>query len=139
MRGPIDYIVVNFKGNKFNGDVLNELSKSVEKGIIAVLDIAMISKDKAGEVVSLELSEQGDSVLSEFVKNNNVTPGLITEEDVAEVGEIIEENSSVGLLVVEQLWAKDLKKAILNAGGELIAEGRIHPEAAEEIDKKGEK
>lgn len=138
MRGPIDYIIVNFKGNKFTGEVLEELAKVVKEGTIAVLDIALITKDKDGAVVALELSDMKDAGVADFAKSNQVESGLITAEDVAEVGDIIADNSSVGLLVIEQLWAKGLKKAIIGAGGELIAEGRIHPEAAEELNKKGE-
>lgn len=139
MHGPIDYIIVNFTGNKFDGSILKELQKVVDAGTIAVLDIALITKDKDGKVVSLELSDMQDAGVADFAKANNVESGLIAADDVAEVADIIADNSSVGLLVIEQLWAKGLKKAIIDAGGELIAEGRIHPEAAQELDKKGEK
>ncbi|HMS92186.1 MAG TPA: DUF6325 family protein [Candidatus Saccharibacteria bacterium] len=139
MRGPIDFIIVNFKGNNFNGGVLEELAKVVKDGTIAVLDIALITKDKNGEVAALEMSDMQDAGIADFAKSNQVESGLITADDISEVGDIIADNSSVGLLVIEQLWAKGLKKAIIEADGELIAEGRIHPEAAEEISKKGEK
>lgn len=139
MHGPIDYIIVNFTGNKFNGGILEELSKVVKSGTISVLDIALVTKDKDGNIAALELNGMKDTGVAQFAKDNSVQSGLITQEDIEEVGEIIAENSSVGLLVIEQLWAKGLKKAIIDAGGELIAEGRIHPEAAEELNKKGEK
>lgn len=138
MRGPIDFIIVNFKGNNFTGGILDELSKVVKNGTIAILDIALITKDKDGEVSALELSDMQDTGVAKFAKDNSVQSGLITQDDIVEVGDIIANNSSVGLLVIEQLWAKGLKKAILDANGELIAEGRIHPEAAEELNKKGE-
>jgi hypothetical protein len=35
--------------------------------------------------------------------------------------------------VIEHLWAKPLKQAILESGGQLVAEGRIHPEAEREL------
>ena len=139
MHGPIDYIIVNFTGNKFTGGVLEELSKVVKDGTISVLDIALITKDKEGNIAALELSDMQDAGVAEFAKNNSVSSGLITQDDIEEVGDIIADNSSVGLLVIEQLWAKGLKQAIIDAGGELIAEGRIHPEAAEELSKKGGK
>lgn len=117
---------------------MDELSKVVKNGTIAILDIALITKDKDGEVSALELSDMQDTGVAKFAKDNSVQSGLITQDDIVEVGDIIANNSSVGLLVIEQLWAKGLKKAILDANGELIAEGRIHPEAAEELNKKGE-
>ena len=61
----------------------------------------------------------------------------MSEDDIQEVGELLEDNSSAGLLVIEQLWAKGLKQAIIAANGTLLSEGRIHPEASEELSKEG--
>lgn len=130
MRGPIDYIIVGFEGNNFKGEILQELEKAVADGTIAVLDLGMILRDGEGNVSSVELTDTGGLKLE---------GGLITEEDVAEVGELLEDNTSAGLLIVEQLWAKGLKQAIINANGTLLDEGRIHPEATKELDSKEDK
>jgi uncharacterized membrane protein len=135
MRGPIDYIVVGFPGNKFKGEVLAELADAVEQGVIQVLDLAMIVKDEAGEVTMLEVSADDTALAKVFPYGEQ--QGLITDEDVAEVAEVLDDNCSAGLLIVEQLWAKGLKQAILNADGVLLAEGRIHPEAYAELTEKG--
>lgn len=137
MRGPIDYIVVGFPGNKFKGEVLAELADAVEQGVIQVLDLAMIVKDETGEVTSLEMSADDEALAKVFPRGE--MQGLITDEDVAEVAEVLDDNCSAGLLIVEQLWAKGLKQAILNADGVLLAEGRIHPEAYAELTEKGGK
>jgi hypothetical protein len=42
-------------------------------------------------------------------------------------------NTSGALLMIEHLWAIPLKQAIINANGTLVADGRIHPEAAAEL------
>lgn len=136
MRGPIDYVVIGFKGNKFNGEILNALGEAVQKGTIAVLDIALVMKDKDSQLASMELSEINDEVIATFAKDKGIESGLITDEDIAEIGEILEPDTSAGLLIIEQVWAKDLKKAIMDNNGFLIAEGRIHPDAADEINKE---
>lgn len=139
MRGPIDYIIVEFKGNNFTGEVIDELAKAVKSKTIAVLDLSLITKDADGAVAAIELTDMQDAGMAEFVKENNIEAGLITADDVEEVAEMMDNDCSVGLLVIEQLWAIGLKKAIINAGGALVAEGRIHPEAAEELNnEKGE-
>lgn len=130
MRGPIDYIIVGFEGNNFKGEILKELEKVVADGTIAVLDVGVIVRDTDGTVTSVELTDTG---------NLNLEGGLITEDDVAEVGELLEDKSSAGLLIVEQLWAKGLKQAIINANGTLLDEGRIHPEATKELNSKEDK
>lgn len=127
MRGPIDYIIVGFQGNNFKGEILKELEKVVADGTIAVLDVGLIVRDAEGQVTSVELTDTG---------NLKLEGGLISDDDIAEVGELLEDNSSAGLLIVEQLWAKGLKQAIINANGTLLDEGRIHPEATKELDSK---
>jgi hypothetical protein len=127
MRGPIDYIIVGFEGNNFKGEILEELQKAVEAGTISVLDLGLILRDADGTVTSVELTDTGSL---------KIEGGLITDDDINEVGELLEDNSSAGLLIVEQLWAKGLKQAIINANGVLLDEGRIHPDAGKELDSE---
>lgn len=138
MRGPIDYIIVGFEGNNFKGEVLEELEKAVNDGTIAILDLAVIVKDKDGNVESLELSNLDSAVAKKISESKSGSAGLITPEDVVETGDLLENNTSAGLLIIEQLWAKGLKQAIINANGVLVAEGRIHPDASSELNEEGE-
>ena len=71
-----------------------------------------------------------------FATSNGVSGDLIGDDDLDEAGELLENGTSAGLLIIEQLWAKDLKQAIINTNGTLIAEGRIHPDASRELDNK---
>jgi hypothetical protein len=135
MRGPIDYLIVQFHGNNFKGEVLDELAAATEKGIIGVLDLAVIVKDKEGNVTSVELSNLEGEVVDQVEKTREKMGTLITEEDIEEVTELLDNDTAVGLLIIEQLWAIGLKKALINAGATLVSEGRIHPEAAEELNK----
>lgn len=131
MRGPIDYIIVGFKGNNFTGEILTELQKVTADGTIAVLDLALVARDQEGNVAAVEIT---DGELADVLSGLNLQSGLITAEDVAETGELLEDGTSAGLLIIEQLWAKGLKQAILNTGGVLLDEGRIHPEASKELE-----
>jgi len=133
MRGPIDYLVVAFDGNDFDGSILDALADSMDKGVIDVLDLAIIAKNEEGEIVSLEVADIENDIVKGIVESQGADSGLITEEDVEEIGELLENNTSAGLLIIEQLWAKPLKEALINANGTLLAEGRIHPEAALEL------
>jgi Family of unknown function (DUF6325) len=131
MRGPIDFIIVKFVGNDFDGGILAALETAVRDGVIAILDLVVVSKDTNGVLATVEVSEFYETLAAEPVA---ASPSLINQDDIAEVGELLENDSSAGLLIIEQLWARGLKHAIQRAHGELIAEGRIHPEAAAEID-----
>lgn len=132
MRGPIDYIVVAFDGNNFKGEILRELDKATKDGTIAVLALKLVAKDADGAVTAVELDENSLKFSATVPLNND----LVTGDDVDEVGDLLEPNTAAGILVVEHLWAIGLKKAIIDAGGTLVVDGRIHPDAAEELDEK---
>jgi hypothetical protein len=133
MRGPIDYIIVGFDGNNFDGSVLKALGEASDKGVIDVLALSVISKDDDNNIITMDVASLGDAYVAEFTETHIKENDHVTQEDIDEVGELLEPNTTAGFLVVEQLWAKPLKEAIINANGTLIAEGRIHPEAAEEL------
>lgn len=135
MRGPIDYIIVGFDKPNFDGSVIAELQKASEAGVISVLALVVVKKDSEGNVTSLSADEAGGVEIT-FVDKS--AEDMVTEDDVLEVGELLDNDTAAGLLIVEQLWAKGLKRALFAANGLLIAEGRIHPEAYAEIISKGE-
>ncbi len=136
MRGPIDYIIVGFEGNTFNGDILKALTEAIDKGVIALVALAFISKDQEGNVTKLDVAELGDEYAVEFSQKYVQAGDQVTADDIDEMADLLENNTSAGLLVVEQVWAKPLKKALIDANGVLVAEGRIHPEAAAELESK---
>jgi hypothetical protein len=61
MRGPIDYIIVGFEGNKFDGSILKALGDAIDKGTIDLVALVLISKDKKGNVSTLDIANLGDS------------------------------------------------------------------------------
>lgn len=129
MLGPIDYIVVGFDGNNFNGSIMEELAKASESGAIRVVDLLFIIKDADGNVTFAEIEDQHDELkaVAEATGHKGDLP-LLSESDVEKLGNSMEPNTSAGVLVIEHLWAKGLKAALIEAGGTLIDEGRIHPD-----------
>lgn len=140
MRGPIDYIIVGFEGNKFDGSVLGALGDAIDKGVINLVALSLITKDNEGNVLTVDINEAQDEAISTFSSKYDVKSDTVEQEDIDEMADLLENNTSAGLLVIEQLWALPHKKALINANGVLIAEGRIHPDAANELnDKEGDK
>lgn len=136
MLGPIDYVIVGFEGNKFNGSILKALTEALDKGIIGLVDLALIVKDEKGTVSSINVADLGDTIAVDFVQKYKPSGKQIDKDDIDEIGDLLENNTSAGMLVIEQLWAKPLKQALIDANGVLIAEGRIHPDAAFELSEK---
>jgi hypothetical protein len=134
MLGPIDYIAIGFEGNNFDGSILSELSKAVDSEAIRVVDLLFIVKDVDGNVGATEIEDQSEE-LKKYTDLLNIEGDalLLSENDVEKIGDSMESNTSAGVLIIEHLWAKGLKEALVGAGGILIAEGRIHPEVVDAV------
>jgi Family of unknown function (DUF6325) len=123
--GPIDYLVVEFPGNRFTGNAFPMLVDLVDRGLIRILDLAFVRKDLDGSVVGLELKDvdgDGELDLSVFV---GVSSGLLGPDDLQEAGSVLEPDTSAGILVYENVWAAPLAREIRLSGGQLVASGRI--------------
>ena len=135
MRGPIDFIVVGFEGNKFDGSILNAIGDAIDKGIIGLVALGLVAKDANGTVTTMSIADLGDEYAVSFAEKYSAqNPSQLDADDIDEVADLLENNTAAGILVVEQLWAIPLKTAIINANGVLVAEGRIHPDAAAELE-----
>lgn len=136
MRGPIDYIIVGFENAQFDGSILAALSDAIDKGIIKMVALSFVSKATDGTVTTLDIAQMNDQYVVDFVQKYGISSESISSDDTAEVAEVLNEGEAAGLLVIEQVWAKPFKQAVINANGYLIAEGRIHPEAVAELEEE---
>ena len=127
--GPIDYLIVEFPGNKMTGEGLPLLVDLVDRGIIRILDLVFVIKDADGNVAGLEISDldsDGDFDLTVF---EGVSSGLIGDDDIEEASQVLEPNSSAGILVYENLWAAPFASALRRSGAQLVGGGRIPVQA----------
>ena len=54
---------------------------------------------------------------------------LLAEEDVEEIGKVLEPGSIAAVLVYENRWAAPFASAVRRSGGQLVADGRIPTQA----------
>jgi hypothetical protein len=123
--GPVDYLVVEFPGNKMTGEGLPMLVDLVDRGIIRILDLVFVHKDVDGSVRVFEIADfDGDGQL-DLAVFDGASSGLLGDEDVARAGEVIEAGSSAGILLFENRWAAPFVGALRRGGAEVVASGRI--------------
>lgn len=127
--GPVDYLVVEFPGSNFNGEILPELADLAQRGIVRVLDLVIIRKGDDGEFEAFEAGDADAGPLGEIRELERELADLISVDDVAAVAEAMEVGSTAGLLVYENLWAAPFASAVRRAGGQLVANGRIPVQA----------
>jgi hypothetical protein len=123
--GPVEILVIGFPGNKFTGEVAPALADLVEAGLIRVIDLVFITKDAEGDVAALELSELDEETSAAYRQHVEEPSGMLSEEDIEDIGADLELNSSAAILLFEHVWATKFRDAVVDAGGELIASLRI--------------
>ena len=121
--GPVEYMIVGFPGNQFNGEIAPALAALIESDTIRVLDLVFIAKDGDGNHVAVEFDEH--DALAPFGDLDGDVGGLISHDDIEYAAEALEPNSSAALLIWEDTWAKPLVDAMWSSGGVLIEGSRI--------------
>jgi uncharacterized membrane protein len=153
--GPIQLIAVGFEQPQFKGEIIRELQAVMDRGDIRLIDLMAVYKDSEGNVTAAELSGLS---LDERMELGAVIGGLIglgaggeagaeagvvagamlvadeyeygmDQEAIASVAEDIPAGGAGALLLIEHRWALGLKRAIRDAGGVLIAQDMLSPEA----------
>ena len=141
--GPVDYLVVEFPGSNFNGEIMPELVDLVDRGIVRVLDLVLIKKDDDGSFEAFEFADIEAGALGELRELATELADLLSEDDVAAVAQALEPGSTAGLLIYENLWAAPFAAAVRRSGGQLVANGRIPVQALlaaieDELDEEAE-
>ncbi len=129
--GPLEYTVIGFEGNRFNGEIAKELGEVVDAGTIALVDLVFITKDIDGNATSLELDNKEDPRFAGFAGMLEGLAGLLTEEDIDTIAADLAPNTSALVVLFEHRWAVRLKEAMEGAGGFLVARETIRPETLE--------
>jgi hypothetical protein len=129
--GPLEYTVIGFEGNRFDGSIADEIRRVVDSGTIALVDVVFITKDLDGNAEAIELDNKDDVRFTGFTPMLEGTMGLLTQEDIDELVRGLPVNTSALVLLFEHRWAVNVKRAIINAGGFLVSRETIAPEALE--------
>jgi hypothetical protein len=128
--GPVDVLVVEFPGNKFNGSIAPALRDLVVSGTVRVLDLLFVYKDADGAVGSVELAGLGPELDPLFVDlDGQLGGGLLDAEDVAVAAQRLEPNSSAALLVWENTWAAPFVSALRSADAQVVDQARVPADA----------
>lgn len=131
VKGPVDYLILRFPGNKFSGRIAPELARLEHNGIIRVMDLVFVMKDETGKLVNVEAKDLEGEVRAAYQEVARRTNEWFSEADIEFFAEDLPNNSSALLLLIENIWAIRFKEALLAADAELVDMGRIPPETVE--------
>jgi uncharacterized membrane protein len=151
--GPVQLIVLGFNHPDFHGEVIAELERLHENGMVRVIDSIVVYKDADGDLEVEHLSNLTQDEAIELGSKIGALIGLGVEgeegmeagaaagaAEAAEEGinvfgdaeewdvlEDIPNDSAAALVLLEHHWAVPLRDAIARAGGFRISDGFISP------------
>jgi hypothetical protein len=131
IQGAFEVLVIKFPGNRFSGEIIPALRDLVDRGIIRIVDLVFVRKDSAGSIEAFELGELSADELADFDTVRTGPGAVLSQGDVSDVANQLEDNSSAGLLVWENLWAAPLSQAVHNADGRVIVDEPIPAETVQ--------
>jgi uncharacterized membrane protein len=148
----VQLIVLGFNHPDFHGEVIAELERLHENGMVRVIDSIAVYKDADGELEMEHLSNLTQDEAIELGSKIGALIGLgIAGEEGMEAGaeagaaqaaeeginvfggdewdvlEDIPNDSAAALILLEHHWAVPLRDAIARAGGFRISDGFISP------------
>jgi hypothetical protein len=100
----------------------------VDRGIIRILDIAFVVKDRDGSVSGVELGDLKEAAAA-FAEFEGAASGLLGFDDLREAATALDLGTSAAVIVWENRWAAPVAAALRRSGGQLVASGRIPVQA----------
>ncbi len=152
--GPLQLVLVKFADEQRTAGIVEELKAVRKTGVIRLVDMLYVYKDMQGELQVKKASDLAEAQKAEYglvlqgllgmraahktagdvdkiAAAMSLSPGDfgLSSEQVQQMGQDLPNGGSAILILFEHVWAVRLKEALLNAGGQLIAQGLLSPEA----------
>jgi uncharacterized membrane protein len=149
--GPVQMLVLEFDRTRFDGEIMPELERLKDDGVIRLIDLLFVTKTEDGELDVIQTSDLSKDEATEFgaLIGALVGLGMGSEEETVraaeagaaelEDGHIFDETevwyladaipagSSAAVALIEHRWAIPLRDKIVQAGGIALADEWIHP------------
>lgn len=137
--GPVQVLVVGFDQPSPRGEVLAELSRLREAGIVRLIDVLLVSRNDDGTFHTLEAPAGMPAGLGElaaiFLARPEAPSAVAPEPGEAEpspapawsLADSVPPGSTAAVALIEHIWASPLRDAIQRAGGVALDETWLSP------------
>ena len=145
--GPVQLVAIGFdREANFEGKVIEELAKLESERTIRVLDLLFIARDTdSDETVVLEHPDAADmggivgALLGVQFDGESASESAggeagdhhafgFSQDDIQQMASGLGPGESAGIVLIEHVWARDLRRVFRGAGGRIIGEGFLTPE-----------
>ncbi len=150
--GPLQLITIGFGHASLPTDFVSQLRRLRDEGIVRLVDAAFVSKDDHGNANAMKVTDLdvGETILLGTIAGalfgfeangesginrgaeigmNLAEDGLfgLSSDDIDEIADRIPRGTAATCILLEHLWALELKEVIQNADGAVIAQGWVTP------------
>ena len=149
--GPVQLVAIGFSPDaEFEGRIMDELERLERHETIRILDLLFVGKDaETGDLLALDYQgEELGAIVGALLgfefeddggRPDEALEGMqshafgLSQTEIREIAASLRPGNSAGFLLIEHVWARDLKRAIRDAGGFPLGEGFLTPEALAEV------
>jgi len=124
VHGPIDFVLVEFPGDRSLKASADALAAIIDSGVVRLYDILAIRKESDGSFSGLDIADLGEAGVA-YATFAGARSGLLGDDDIAEAADAMEPGTVAVLLVYENTWARPFVAAAMEAGGQMIASQRL--------------
>jgi hypothetical protein len=134
MSAPVQVLVVGFEEPSLSGEILAELTRLGEAGVVRLLDVLLVSRTEDGGLETLPAPPGAGPDLGELTaafleaENEEVRSGTDDSDPNAwSLDEAVPPGGFAAVALIEHMWAQPLVLAIRRAGGQLLDETWLAP------------
>jgi Family of unknown function (DUF6325) len=129
--GPIELLALQFRGPQLDRRIIPALRDLTERDVVRIVDVAIVSRDKRGDVKASEVADLDQPEYAELAPLVHELSGLLSDEDLIGLGESMEPGSTAGVFLLEHHWATRLDREVRRFEGTLMLHLRIPRETVE--------
>ena len=147
--GPVQLVVLGFGESALPFEIINQLRQWREGRTVRLVDVLFVAKNDQGDLIKIRDCQfsPDEAVLLGLLSGALFEPPAVRVQRSVEIGtlapeagefgldrnaidqiaDLIPRRSAAVLVLLEHLWAIELKERVINANGTVIAQGWITP------------
>ena len=142
MTGPVQVLVVGFEEYSRSGEIMAELTKLANAGVVRLLDVLLVARNEDGRLETLpappgsdpDLGRLATAFLSEAEDDDHRIGQGGTDPAVWSLEDAVPPGGAAAVALIEHMWAAPLTEALRRAGGSALEETWLAPADVAELE-----